>query len=55
MPFLGYQPGTTRWRASRRHQDEILAPLRGVEKVNGKAVDVVQFEENVNAWKPVEK
>ena len=37
------------------HQDEILAPLRGVEKVNGKAVDVVQFEENVNAWKPVEK
>lgn len=37
------------------HQDEILAPLREVEKVNGKAVDVVQFEENVNAWKPVEK
>lgn len=37
------------------HQDEILAPLREVEKVNGKAVDVVNYEENVAAWQPVEK
>lgn len=37
------------------HQDEILAPLREVEKVDGKAVDVVRYEENVAAWKPVEK
>ena len=37
------------------HQDEILAPLRQVEKVDGKAVDVVQYEQNVSAWKPVEK
>lgn len=37
------------------HQDEILAPLREVEKVDGKAVDVVQYEQNVSAWKPVEK
>lgn len=37
------------------HQDEILAPLREVEQVNGKSIDVVQYEENVGAWKPVEK
>lgn len=37
------------------HQDEILAPLREVEKVNGKAVDVISYEEHVQAWKPQEK
>lgn len=37
------------------HQDEILAPLREVEKVNGRAVDVISYEENVGAWKPQEK
>lgn len=37
------------------HKDEILAPLREVEKIDGKAVDVVRYEENVAAWKPVEK
>ncbi|MDO4436744.1 MAG: zinc ribbon domain-containing protein [Coriobacteriaceae bacterium] len=37
------------------HQDEILRPLREVEMVNGRAIDVVEYEENVGAWKPVEK
>lgn len=37
------------------HQDEILAPLREVEMVNGRAVDVIEYEKNVGAWRPVEK
>lgn len=37
------------------HLDEILAPLSKVEKVNGKSVDVISYEENVGAWKPQEK
>lgn len=37
------------------HQDEILRPLREVEMVNGRAIDVVEYEQNVGAWKPVEK
>ncbi len=37
------------------HQDEILAPLREVSMVNGRAVDVIEYEKNVAAWKPVEK
>lgn len=36
------------------HQDEILAPLREVSMVNGRAVDVIEYEKNVAAWKPVE-
>lgn len=37
------------------HQDEILAPLREVSMVDGRAVDVIEYEKNVAAWKPVEK
>ena len=37
------------------HQDEILAPLRDVQMVDGKSIDVVEYERNVGAWKPVEK
>lgn len=37
------------------HQDEILAPLREVSMVNGRAVDVIEYEKNVAVWKPVEK
>lgn len=37
------------------HQDEILAPLREVEMIDGRAVDVIEYEKNVYAWKPVEK
>lgn len=36
-------------------QDEILAPLRQVEKVDGKAVDVIEYERNVLNWEPREK
>lgn len=36
-------------------QDEILAPLRDVEKIDGKAVDVVEYERNVTAWAPRQK
>lgn len=39
----------------RDHQDEILKPLREVEKVDGKAVDVIEFESNAADWKPVQK
>lgn len=39
----------------RDHQDEILKPLRDVEKVDGKAVDVIEYESNILDWKPVEK
>ena len=37
------------------HQDEILRPLREVEMVNGRAIDVVEYEQNLGPWKPVEK
>lgn len=37
------------------HQHDILAPLREVEMVDGRAVDVIEYEKNVYAWKPVEK
>lgn len=37
------------------HQNEILAPLRNVEMVNGKAIDVVEYERNVANWKPQQK
>lgn len=37
------------------HQSEILAPLREVEMVNGKAIDVVEYERNVANWKPQQK
>lgn len=36
-------------------EDEILAPLRNVEKVDGTAVDVLEYERNVGAWKPRRK
>ncbi len=36
-------------------QDEILAPLRHVEKVDGKAVDVLEYERNVIPWEPHQK
>lgn len=37
------------------HQDEILQPLRDVEMVDGKAVDVIEYENNVANWRPVQK
>ena len=37
------------------HQREILAPLSEMARVDGRAADVIEYEKNVAAWKPVEK
>lgn len=38
-----------------QHEDEILQPLREIEMRDGKAVDVIEFENNVYAWQPQKK
>lgn len=38
-----------------KHEDEILAPLRDIEMQNGKAVDVIQFEQHLYEWQPQQK
>ena len=38
-----------------KHEAEILAPLRSIEMQDGKAVDVIQFEQHVYEWQPQQK